>query len=729
MSIYFEEKTKTFYLESKDISYIFCVTQWGFLNHLYYGKRIAREDLRYGVAVFRRVHECVLPNDMEERIHCLNVYANECPTYGRGDYRESMLSFMDVNGSRLSDLVYESYKIYQEKPALNGLPSVRGKETLAISLRDTVNGSKVTLYYTVFEDLPVILRHAEIENIGKEALVLNRAYSFSVDMPESDWEAISLHGAHNRERFLERTAVHHGQFVIDSKRCTSSSQTNPFLAIVHKDTNETSGVAYGYNFVYSGDFVFKAEVNPYKYLRVTGGINDYDFSWKLACGEKFVTPEMVMVYSENGLGKMSRIFHDLYREYLINPRFVNAPRPIVINNWEATRFDFDTDKICSIIKSVKDTGIDMFVLDDGWFGARDNEYTGLGDWYINEKKLPQGLKPIIDCAHKNNMKFGLWFEPEMVNPDSELYRKHPDWIIRYDKLEPCFGRNQYILDLTRVEVRDYIVECISKILRENEIDYVKWDMNRVMTENYSSFLKERSIETHHRYILGVYDICERLVNGFPKIFFEGCASGGGRFDPGMLYYFPQIWTSDDTDAYMRTIIQSGTSMCYPVSSMSCHVSVSPNQQCGRITPLKSRGDIAQLGATGYELDTTKCEQEEIAEIARQVQEYKKIEDLVLFGDLYRLSEMRDSNVFAHQLVSKDKKKAVLVAMRGLVCPSAPPTHLYPQGLEENTTYYIPELDLARKGSVLMNYGILVEYPRGDFTTVRYTFITKEKEEY
>ena len=715
--IYFEKENQTFYLESKDVTYAFRVHELGFLNHLYYGKRIPREDLAFSVFQADRGHGTGLPYGT--RRDSLDVYHNECPTFGRSDYRESMLAF-DFNGIRVTDLIYDGYTVYETKPNLEGMPSVKGGQTLAVSLKDKVHNAKVVLYYTVFEDLPVILRHTEIYNEGGTSFTLDRAFSCCVDYPDKNWEAITLPGAHLRERVMERTKLSHGTFTVDSCRGVSSSQMNPFIALVRKDTNESQGEVYSYNLVYSGNFAFKAHVGQNDEVRLVGGLNDYDFSWEVKPNEKFVTPEVVMVYSNEGLGGMSRAFHDLYRNYLINDRFVKKARPIVINNWEATYFDFNTEKLCNIIDSVVGTGIDTFVLDDGWFGVRNDDTSGLGDWFVNLDKLPQGLTPIIDHAHKNGLKFGLWFEPEMVNGNSDLYRAHPDWIIHADGIDACVGRDQYVLDLTREEVRDYIVESISKILRENAIDYVKWDMNRALTDNYSAWLGKNGKEFAHRYVLGLYEICERIVNGFPHIFFEGCASGGCRFDPAMLYYFPQIWTSDDSDAYMRTFIQYGTSLCYPLSAQSCHVSVCPNHQSGRVTPFDARADIAHLGATGYELDTTKLSQEDLLKVKEQVEKYKGMEDLVLNGDLYRLNNPLEENLFAEMLVAKDKSEAHITIMRPLCRPNGECIRIYPKGLEENTIYSIAEANVTKTGATLMNVGLIIDFPLGDFQTRTFT---------
>lgn len=717
--IYFEEKNKTFYLESKNVTYAFRIHELGFLNHLYFGKRIPREDLDFSVFTAERGQSATLPNAKGK--DSLDCYHNECPTYGRSDYKESMLAFCDEVGVRVVDLKYVGHEIVRKKTRLEGMPSLRGGQTLIVKLKDESMGAVVKLHYTTYENLPVIVRHVEVINEGKATFTLDRAFSFSVEYPDKEWESITLPGAHLRERVMERKQLGHGTFTADSNRGVSSAQMNPFFALVRKNTDENQGEAYGFNLIYSGNFAFKAHIGQNEDLRVVGGLNDYDFAWEVEPNEKFVTPEAALVYSDEGLGGMSRAFHDLYRNYLINERFVKKARPVVLNNWEAMCFDFDTERLCALIDSVVGTGVDTFVLDDGWFGVRNDDRSGLGDWFVNLDKLPQGLTPIIEHAHKNGLKFGLWFEPEMISADSDLYRAHPDWIIHADGLESCTGRNQYVLDLTREEVRDYIVSSVSKVLKENEIDYVKWDMNRPLTENYSAWLGKNGKEFNHRYTLGLYDICERLVNGFPQIFFEGCASGGGRFDPAMLYYFPQIWTSDNSDAYMRTVIQYGTSLCYPLSAQSCHVSVCPNHQCGRVTPFSARADIARLGATGYELDTTKLSEEELWDVKAQIKEYKAMQDLVLTGDLYRLNNPLEENLFAEMLVSKDKTKAQITMMRPLCQPNDARIKIYPKGLDEKAVYSVAELGLTKTGATLMRVGLTAQFPKGDFQTKTITF--------
>ena len=536
-------------------------------------------------------------------------------------------------------------------------------------------------------------------------------------LPGKDYDMLSLYGNWASERHPERVPLHFGVTSIDSKRATSSSTLNPFMAILGKETTETSGNAWGVSLIYSSSFVLKAEITSGGDAVLLGGINDFDFEWNLGKSEIFETPEVIIAYSNNGIGGMSRELHDAFRNHLINERYAKAPRPVLINNWEGTYFNFTTEKLCAISDAVKGTGIDTLVLDDGWFGKRDNDTSGLGDWVVNENKLVGGLDAVINHVHKNGMKFGLWFEPEMISEDSDIFRAHPEYAIGVPDRERCYSRHQFMMDLTNPDVRDYIVNSVNSILSKHEIDYVKWDYNRNVTEFFSLTLqKEFQSEFAHRYALGLYDICERIVNGNPDVFFEGCSGGGARFDPGILYYFPQIWTSDNSDAEERTRIQYGTSIAYPLSAMSCHVSAVPNHQVGRTTSLKTRANIAHLGATGYELDTTVFTDEDRAAVRAQIEDYKKMERLVLHGDLYRLDNPYTSNYFAFMIVSKDKSQAHLTYYRSLNHCNAIPHRIVMQGLDENKQYYIPELNLILHGSVLMSVGIVAEFEGGDFST-------------
>ncbi len=720
MAIYFDSETRTFYLEGKDLSYVFCINETNFPEHYYFGSRIARDNLRYAIANGGDCFEKAIPGCPKPWRTNYNNYWSEFSTYGCGDFHEPMLQMIFEDGSRLNEFVYDSHEILPEKPAIAGMPSLRGGETLKLQLKDKHTEMRVSLFYTVYDDVSVISRRMEVTNGTAEAVKLLRAYSFTLELPKIGYDLLTLQGAWARERSIERHPLFHGITAIDSKAGSSSHKLNPFMAILEKETTETCGMAIGVNLVYAGSHTMKADVGSRGTTRILGGINDFDFSWKLEPGETFATPEAVIAYSENGIGEMSRTFHDAYRKYLINPRYVHEKRPVVINNWEATYFDFNNQRLMDIIDVVKGSGIDTFVLDDGWFGKRDSDHSGLGDWFVNTKKLEGGLDTIINYVHDAGMKFGLWFEPEMISPDSELYRAHPDWAIQVPGHVPAEGRFQLVLDITRDEIRDYVVDAVSNILNAHDIDYVKWDCNRNLTENYSiSLPADRQQEYHHRYALALYDICERLVNGFPHIFFEGCSGGGGRYDPSMMYYFPQIWVSDDTDAVMRTQIQYGTSICYPLSTMSCHTSICPNHQTGRTTPFKSRADIAHLGATGYELDTKKMTAEEAAEVSAQIKEYHEMEELILEGDLYRFENPFTSNYFGFNVVSKDKSRAVITVMQTVFRPNDEVKRIYPTGLDPDALYEIPELKRTLHGSTVMKRGIVFPKDPVDFLTATY----------
>lgn len=727
MAILFDEQSRIFYLEGKSTTYAFMINEFGYAEHLYYGKRIGHEDITYIRAAGAGSMVALIPGVENERGNyrqyaSYHEFPSELSFFGTGDYREPALEIENPDGSRIAELLYDSYEILKEKPKAAGLPVMRGGDSLVLHMKDTVTGFACDLHYTVYDDTDVVARHIVYKNEGEGTVKLNRAYSFSFTLPHMEYDVMTLHGAWGRERRMETVPAHHGVISVDSKRTSSSATLNPFMALVKKGTTESVGEVYGFSLIYSSSFVLKAEgVNGDK-IQVTGGINDFDFSWELQTGEVFESPEVVIAYSCEGIGGMSRCYHDAFREYLINRRFVKSSRPLVINNWEGTYFDFDNQKLMDIAKAVADTGIDTFVLDDGWFGKRNDDFSGLGDWVVNTEKLEGGLTQIIQYVNSLGMKFGLWFEPEMVNEDSDLFREHPDYAIGIPGRVRCKSRNQYMLDLTRAEVRDYIVESVNKVLKENAISYVKWDYNRNVTDAWSYGLAaQRQKEFSHRYVLGLYDLCERIVEANPQVFFEGCSSGGGRFDPAMLYYFPQIWTSDNTDAEERTLIQYGTSIVYPLSSMSCHVSVVPNHQSGRITDMDTRADIAHLGATGYELDTTVFAKEDKEKVRRQVAEYRKMEDLVLQGDLYRTENPMTGNYFGFMLVSKDKRKAILTAYRRLGYANGEVKRLQIAGLDEEKLYYVKELDRTLTGATLMNVGIVPSFKKGDFMTVQYHF--------
>ncbi len=705
--IYYNSQTKSFLLSGKNYSYGMYINRAGLLQHLYWGKKIGAADAAFLVAA-HGLPASPNPDDYNKEIATDGMPA-ECGSFGRGDFRPATVVVRRKDGAAMSRFRYVSHKIVKGALHLQGMPCARkADETLIITLKDDFSDIELDLNYSVSEDSDVLVRSAVIRNAGKESAEIAKAFSFCTELPDTrgTYSALRLAGSWARERTPVITPLAEGTLRIESARGYSSHQMNPFLAVLSEGCGEESGECYGFNLLYSGSFAITADVSHNKSIRVQGGINDFLFGWQLQGGETFATPQAALCYSAEGTGGMSRAYHDFFREYIIDPKRVYMRRPVVINNWEATYFDFDNEKLFSIIDEAAKLGMDTFVLDDGWFGKRDGDASGLGDWFVNERKLKGGLKAVIGHCKEKGLKFGLWFEPEMVSEDSDLYRAHPDWAIGKAGAEPCRSRNQLVLDFTRKEVVDYIFETVSKILRENDISYVKWDKNRDITENYTASLPaDRQGEFWHRYALGFYDLAERLTKAFPNVFFEGCAGGGGRFDGGALYYFPQIWTSDDTDGLERTKIQWGTSVCYPVSAMSCHVSACPNHQTGRTTPFATRGAVASLGATGYELDLTKLSEEEKVQVREQIENYKQIDELVLKGDLYRLADPFDGNYFCEMLVGKDKSKAYVVGERFRADPCDHDRVLKLRGLDEGKTYAIRELNVTASGAALMGAGL------------------------
>lgn len=661
MPIIFQEETKSFFLTTEKTTYALHVNEGGWLIHDYYGAAVPVSDLRYtaersGAASFA-------PKSADGT--CLaQIAPQELSANGCGDYRVSALQIRNGDGYASTDIRYVSHKIYAGKPGIPGQPATYAESdgeatTLEIVAADKITGAEVTLYYTVFEQYNALTRRISVKNTSNRPMDLERIYSACYDMPRGEWDLCHLYGAWAKERQFERAPLICGIQSVESKRGASGHTHNPFVMLAAHDATEETGEAFGFNLVYTGNFSAQIEKVPDGDVRLIFGINPQDFSWKLDSGETFDAPEVVSVYSANGIGEMSRTFHKFYRERLCRGKWKLAKRPLLINNWEGTYFNFDEEKIFAIAKDASELGIEMLVLDDGWFGARNNDKAGLGDWYVNEQKLKGGMAALSARIHGLGMKFGLWFEPEMVNPDSDLYRAHPDWTLHAGDRPLCRSRNQYVLDLSRADVRDYLFERMDSILTEAKIDYVKWDFNRNLTEVGSALLPaERQKEIFHRYVLGVYDLLERLLTAHPDLLLEGCSGGGGRFDPAMLYYSPQFWTSDDTDAIERLSIQYGTSMCYPVTAVSSHVSACPNHQTGRISPLSTRGDVALAGTFGYELDMTKMTEEEKQTVRGQVEEYHKYYDLIHFGDLYRLIPPGEREC-AWCYVAADRSEALL----------------------------------------------------------------------
>jgi alpha-galactosidase len=706
MSISYQQNEKSFILQSKSSTYILRIMKDKYLEHVYYGGKIEKPNVAAICKSSMRASFCANPN--EDEAFSLDTMPSEYPAYGNTDLRMPAYQIQLENGTRISDLSYQSYEIVKGKPNLKGLPSLSAgeeAETLYITLLDELIGLKVILAYSIFENENVIARSAKLINEGSKNLRILRALSMSMDFDHFDYDLLSLSGSWARERHMVRRPLVHGTQSIESRRGASGHSENPFIALMGKSATENSGGVYGFSFVYSGNFIASAEVDQFGTTRIAMGINPFDFSWLLQPTEEFVTPEVIMVFSNKGLGEMSRTYHRIYRNNLMKSKFKNSERPILINNWEATYFDFNEDKIKEIAKQASELGIEMMVLDDGWFGKRDSDNCSLGDWYIDEKKLPNGLKSLTDAINSYGMKFGLWFEPEMVSPDSDLYRAHPDWCLHVPDRHRSLARKQLILDYSRADVRDAVIDMLSKVLGSAQISYVKWDMNRNMSEIGSALLdKEHQQETAHRYILGVYQVMDIITDRFPDILFESCSGGGGRFDPGILYYMPQNWTSDDTDAVERLKIQYGTSVVYPVCSMTAHVSAVPNHQTGRSTSLSFRHSVAMAGNFGYELDVTKFNEDEKWNIKEQVKIYKSVRKVVQYGDLYRLLNPFEGNDTSFLYVSEDKKEAVLFIYRVMNVPNAQLFRLCLEGLEPNTNYRIDNGDIIISGAQLMNYG-------------------------
>jgi alpha-galactosidase len=719
MGVEFDSKSNTFHLKSIDTSYCLGIIRDGYLLHLYWGKKIKDYHRSNYIQLLDRGFS---GNPYkEDRTFSLDTLPQEYPQYGNTDYRKPAYQAQLENGSTITDLRYESHTIFKGKIPLKGLPATYAEdkdeaETLEITMRDSVTGLKVVLSYTVFEYLNVITRSVLFVNEGTQVLKLLRALSLCIDFRDADFDFFHLHGAHVKERHIERQHLRHGIQSIESTRGASSHQHNPFFALLRKEVNEEYGEVFAFNFVYSGNFLGQAEVDQFNNTRVTMGINPFDFSWKLEAGETFQTPEVVMVYSAKGLGEMSRTFHELYRNRLVRGTYRDKERPILVNNWEATYFDFHAKKILDIANVGHELGIELFVLDDGWFGKRNDDTSSLGDWFVDREKLPEGLDTLAQQVNELGMQFGLWFEPEMISINSNLYREHPDWCLHVPGRNRSESRNQLILDLSRDEVCKEIVKRVCDILSNVPVSYVKWDMNRHMTEIGSAVLPaDRQRETAHRYMLGLYKILEEITSKFPQILFESCSGGGGRFDPGMLYYMPQTWTSDNTDAVSRLKIQYGTSIVYPIVTMGAHVSAVPNHQVNRVTSLNMRGAVAMSGNLGYELDLTKLSTAEKGKIKEQIDTYKEIRSLIQFGDFYRLESPFEGNETAWAFSKKDKTEAMVFYFRELAEPAAPLRILKIKGVDLTKKYQVVGTDKVFGGDELTYVGLSIPVSiKGDF---------------
>ena len=714
-----QDVKKLFKLDSKNTSYVIgIVDEEQFVGHVYYGQKLNDYHLSH---VMRIAEAPFVPSkNNRDRGSFLDSFAMEYPANGLGDYRESCIAIETAGGNMALSMNYVSHKIYPGKPQLEALPATFAAEeectTLELCCEDYHTGLQAVLTYTVFEDVDVITRSVKVVNGGNEALHLTKVFSACLDMDNKDFDVISLHGSWARERHIQEREVGHGKFSVESARGKSSHQDHPFMAIKTKGTDQEHGEVYAMHFVYSGNFKAMVQNDQFDQIRMVMGIHPDGFKWKLEPGASFQAPEVVMVYSDEGLGKMTRTFHDLYRNHLIRGQYKDKKRPILINNWEATYFEFNTEKLIAIAKQASELGIEMLVMDDGWFGNRCDDNRALGDWIVNEEKLPGGLKYLVDEVNKLGMKFGIWFEPEMISPDSDLYRAHPDWAIAIPGRVGTLSRNQYVLDLSRRDVIDYVYESFAKILRSANIEYVKWDMNRELTDLGSATLPADQMgELYHRYVLAVYELQDRMMKEFPYLLIENCSGGGARFDPAMLYFSPQIWTSDDTDAIERLKIQEGTALIYPLSALGAHVSDCPNHTVGRVTPFETRGHVALAGTFGYELDVTKIPEEDRNMIPEQVAMYHKYNDLVREGDYYRIASYSENRYFdCYGVVKKDKTEALYTFVQVLSRPNYHSRRVFFKGLDPEKNYKIEGEETVYTGNVLMKAGYLVQNLWGDF---------------
>lgn len=715
MAVRFDEKKNLFTLQTLESTYQMKVDDHGVLLHTYYGAPADETDFSYLIGPEDRGFSGQPGDEKKDRTYSMDYYPLEYPVQGNGDFRVKALKAGFEGEVPALDLRFVSYELEKGKYSLPGLPALfeaeAGEvETLKITLKDRLEEIYVTLFYGVFEKKNVITRAASIENRSGKNVTLKRALSLGLDFMEGDMDLIHFYGKHAGERQFERRNLPHGITEISSSRGTSSHHHNPFVILCDKDTTEDFGNAYGVSFIYSGGFKIQMEKDQVDGIRLVCGLDDEEFLWKLAPGETFVTPEAALSYSEKGLTVLSDQFQKAYHANLIRSPWKDKKRPTLVNNWEATYFGFDAEKLLKIAGEAADLGLDMLVLDDGWFGKRNDDNSGLGDWFVNEKKLGCTMKELVDRVNALGLKFGIWLEPEMVSEDSDLYRTHPDWVLQIPGREPNRSRNQLVLDLSRKEVREYMKKFIDDTLSCANISYVKWDMNRSVDNVYSAAdptLSQGAIR--HKYVLGLYEVMEDMLTRHPDLLLEGCSGGGGRFDAGMLYYAPQIWCSDNTDAIERLRIHYGTSFGYPMSSVSAHVSVCPNHQNGRVTPFKTRGICAMQGSFGYELDLSKLSEEDKAEARRQITVYNENWELFQSGSYYRLnSPMENHDYTAWSYVSKDQRKASLSVIYTDLHGNPKPVRVKLKGLKKDASYDVD--GTVYTGAALMRGGLLIPKP-------------------
>ena len=717
MGIVYSKSDRTFTIQTKSTTYQMQVDPYGFLLHLYYGKKTDGSCMDYLLTYYDRGFSGNPFDAGDDRTYSMDALPQEYPSYGTGDYRSTALIIENADGSTACDLRYRSHHIFNGKYKIPGLPAVYAAETesqtLEIVMEDAVTGVEVTLQYGVLPDYDVITRSEKIVYRGEGKIFIKKAQSACLDFVQGKYDLLTFYGRHAMERTMQREPVAHGSHVIGSVRGTSSHQYNPMMILADEHTTDQYGNCYAMSFVYSGNFKGETLKDQFGQTRALMGLQDEMFSYPLAEGETFYTPEVLLTFSGSGMNLLSQNLHRCIRQHICRGKYKESVRPVLVNSWEASYFDFDGDTLYELAKEAKNAGIDMLVLDDGWFGKRDDDNSGLGDWFVNEKKLGGTLGDLIKKINDLGVKFGIWVEPEMISEDSNLYREHPDWALTIPGRNPVHARNQLVLDFSRKEVVDHIFDQICKVLDQGNIEYVKWDMNRSLMDVFSRGTEDQG-RVMYDYVLGLYDFLERIVTRYPDLLIEGCSGGGGRFDAGMMYYTPQIWCSDNTDALDRLQIQYGTSFGYPVSAVGSHVSAVPNHQTGRITSLHTRGVVAMAGTFGYELNLGKLSQEEKEEIRSQVEEYRKFAPLIQTGLYYRLSDPVKEEYAAWAFISEDQKEVLLNVVMQEIHGNMTVNYVKLQGLKCSVVYRDTETGKVYNGAALMEAGIPMPVEMGEF---------------
>ena len=728
MGIVYSKADRTFTIQTKNTTYQMQVDPYGFLLHLYYGKKTDGSCMDYLLTYYDRGFSGNPFDAGDDRTYSMDALPQEYPSYGTGDYRSTALIVENADGSTACDLRYRSHHIFNGKYKIPGLPAVYADETesqtLEIVMEDAVTGVEVTLQYGVLPDYDVITRSEKIIYRGEGKICIRKAQSACLDFVQGKYDLLTFYGRHAMERTMQREPVTHGSHVIGSVRGTSSHQYNPMMILADENTTDQYGNCYAMSFVYSGNFKGETLKDQFGQTRALMGLQDEMFSYPLAEGETFYTPEVLLTFSGSGMNLLSQNLHRCIRQHICRGKYKESVRPVLVNSWEASYFDFDGDTLYELAKEAKNAGIDMLVLDDGWFGKRDDDNSGLGDWFVNEKKLGGTLGDLIKKINDLGVKFGIWVEPEMISEDSDLYREHPDWAFTIPGRNPVHARNQLVLDFSRKEVVDHIFDQICKVLDQGNIEYVKWDMNRSLMDVFSRGTKDQG-RVMYDYVLGLYDFLERIVTRYPDLLIEGCSGGGGRFDAGMMYYTPQIWCSDNTDALDRLQIQYGTSFGYPVSAVGSHVSAVPNHQTGRITSLHTRGVVAMAGTFGYELNLGKLSEEEKMEIRLQVEEYRKFAPLIQTGLYYRLSDPAREEYAAWAFVSEDQKEVLLNVVLQEIHGNMTVNYVKLQGLKCSAIYRDTETGKSYNGAALMEAGIPMPVEMGEFKAYQ-THLTAEE---